>query len=449
MNKETHNSGFSKLSRSEKISLLSINSDSRELLQQALAQNIAIAEIIDELSENTISHFSLPFGITPPVLINDRNYYLPLVTEESSVVAAISKAAKFWAPLGGFKTQVLGTEKKGQVHFFWKGDKTLLFDKLDALKDFIQFRVNALTRQMKKRGGGISEINLVDKTDVLDYYYQLDASFETLDAFGANFINSCLEEMSKALNQFAACDLEMDAELLDVNMSILSNYTPNCRVVASVSCHVHDLNICGAKTGIKNLAKKMVDAVRIAQVDISRAVTHNKGIYNGVDSLALATGNDWRAIEASGHAYASRNGSYASLSSASIVNNIFTMELEIPLAVGTVGGVTNLHPMAKIAMEILEKPSAQELMQLMAVSGLAANFSAVFALTSTGIQKGHMKMHLSNMLRHLEATAEQKKQALLYFSDKTVSFSEVAQFIKQYYFANNPIENGTVQAKIS
>ncbi|PKP09266.1 MAG: hydroxymethylglutaryl-CoA reductase, degradative [Bacteroidetes bacterium HGW-Bacteroidetes-4] len=432
MDKKETIEGFYKLSRQEKIALLNLSNESKKLLYDALITEPKIAGIIDELSENTISHYSFPMGVAPNVWINNKLYTLPLVTEESSVVAAIAKAAKFWAAYGGFQATVLGTKKKGQVHFFWKGEKSLLINKFDALKDFILFRIRPYIRRMQKRGGGISNIELVDKTAILDNYYQLDVSFETLDAMGANFINSCLEDMAKSLRQFVSCDLEMDENLLEINMAILSNYTPNCRVKAWASIPIADLNRYGDQLNISNLASKLEHAVAIASIDVGRAVTHNKGIFNGIDAVALATGNDWRALEAGAHAYASRKGSYASLSKVAMNNTSFTIELEIPLAVGTVGGITNLHPLAKIAMEILGKPGAEELMQIMAVSGLAANLSALLALTTSGIQKGHMSMHLSNILRQLDATEEQKEAAKNFFKEKTISYSEVAEFLKSY-----------------
>jgi hydroxymethylglutaryl-CoA reductase len=282
---------------------------------------------------------------------------------------------------------------------------------------------------MVKRGGGITLITIDDLTAHLPFYYQLNVSFETADAMGANYINSCLEEMKKALNQFATCDTEMDAALLDINMAILSNYTPNCKAVATVSCPIEALNLYGENSGTKDLAERLVQAVQIAQINVDRAVTHNKGIFNGIDALAIATGNDWRALEAGGHSFAARNGKYASLSTAKIENILFSMELELPTAIGTVGGITNLHPMSKLALEILGNPNATELMQLLAVTGLASNFAALLALTSTGIQKGHMKMHLSNILLQLKATRVQTLAAEFHFKDKTVSFSEVEKFL--------------------
>nr|HQU41084.1 hypothetical protein [Chitinophagales bacterium] len=176
-------------------------------------------------------------------------------------------------------------------------------------------------------------------------------------------------------------------------------------------------------------AKKFRTAVNIANVDVSRATTHNKGIFNGVDAVVLATGNDFRAIEACGHAYAARDGQYRSLSKVSIIDGIFRFEIELPLAVGTVGGLTRLHPLSKRSLEMLGNPGAKELMKIMASVGLAQNFAAVKALVTSGIQKGHMKMHLTNILRHFNATDLEIENALQYFADKTVSFSGVREYL--------------------
>ena len=204
---------------------------------------------------------------------------------------------------------------------------------------------------------------------------------------------------------------------------------PYCVVRAEVSCRVEEL----AEKKIENpqeFAEKLVQAVRIAEVEPYRAVTHNKGIMNGVDAVVLATGNDFRAVEAGVHAYASRNGKYSSLSHAKIENGIFTFWMEIPLALGTVGGLTSLHPLVKIALEILGKPSAQELMQVVAVTGLAQNFAALRSLTTTGIQEGHMKMHLNNILNQYQATPEERKAIAQYFENHTVSHASVVELIE-------------------
>ncbi|MEL7021672.1 MAG: hydroxymethylglutaryl-CoA reductase, partial [Bacteroidota bacterium] len=176
-------------------------------------------------------------------------------------------------------------------------------------------------------------------------------------------------------------------------------------------------------------AKKFTKAVRIAQIDPYRATTHNKGIFNGIDAVVLATGNDFRAIEAGGHTYAARDGQYRSLSAAEVKDGQFKFWLDIPLAVGTVGGLTNLHPMARRSLELLGQPTAVELMQIIAVTGLAQNFAAVRSLVTTGIQQGHMKMHLQNILHHLNASEQQAKEALVFFSDRVVSFAAVRDFL--------------------
>jgi hydroxymethylglutaryl-CoA reductase len=202
-------------------------------------------------------------------------------------------------------------------------------------------------------------------------------------------------------------------------------------VKASVQCPVKMMGaISGTCTG-EELAKRVKLAVDIAAIDTYRAVTHNKGIMNGIDAVLVATGNDYRAVEAAANAYAARNGRYASLSSVKMEDGMFTMELEMPLAIGTVGGLTTNHPQAKKAFELLGSPGAGELMCIVAAAGLANNFAAVKALVSTGIQSGHMRMHLSNMLDHFSASKEEKIAARKYFEDRTISYSEVESFINE------------------
>jgi len=174
-------------------------------------------------------------------------------------------------------------------------------------------------------------------------------------------------------------------------------------------------------------AQKFKQAVDIANVEPHRAVTHNKGIMNGIDAVVLATGNDFRAIESGAHAYASRSGTYKSLTNCEIKDGIFNFWIEIPLALGTVGGMTGIHPLAKLSLEMLGNPSASELMEIIAVAGLAQNFAALRALTTTGIQHGHMKMHLSNIIKQLDASAEEKNYLLSYFKNKQVSHSAVVE----------------------
>ena len=437
-------SGFSKLTKEEKINWIakeyfSNPAEAVATIKQYWNSDAKLQQLHDEFIENTISNFYLPMGIAPNFLINGKYYSVPLVIEESSVVAAAAKSAKFWSTRGGFKATVLNTEKIGQVHFLFKGDSAKLKTFFDNQKDNLIASTESITKNMQKRGGGITSLELRNKTTELENYFQLHATFETKDSMGANFINSCLEQLAKTLKEEAQNysdfnDLEKDITFV---MSILSNYVPNCIVRAEVSCKVSALaeNLPAGRQGkIENpqeFAEKLVQAVRIAEIEPFRAVTHNKGIMNGVDAVVLATGNDFRAVEAGVHAYASRNGQYTSLSHAKIENGIFTFWMEIPLALGTVGGLTSLHPLVKIALEILEKPSAQELMQIVAVTGLAQNFAALRSLTTTGIQEGHMKMHINNILNQFQTTAEERKIIKTYFENNSISHASVVDFIEK------------------
>lgn len=351
-----------------------------------------------------------------------------MAIEESSVVAAASKAAKFWSTKGGFKTEVLGTEKVGQIHLNYYGPSEKLNRFFDENSSRFLNELSSITESMERRGGGIQSVQLVDKTSALEGYYQIDLRFETADAMGANFINTCLETLAKSFTGAAATAFEAD-ELPEVVMSILSNYVPNCVVRASVSAPIEQL---GANlSDAESYAKKFVRAVNIAREEPYRAVTHNKGIMNGVDAVIIATGNDFRAVEAGVHAYASRDGKYRSLSQAKIENDALHFWLDIPLALGTVGGLTSLHPLVKRSLEILDKPSAKELMRIVAVAGLAQNFAAVNSLVTTGIQKGHMKMHLLNLLSALGASEEEKQIISKQFSEQTVTNSAVKEALNQ------------------
>ncbi|WP_431156571.1 hydroxymethylglutaryl-CoA reductase, degradative [Winogradskyella poriferorum] len=428
--------GFSKLSKSEKIDwlLTTYFSDietSRALVKQYWNTDEKLQRLHDEFIENTITNYYLPLGVAPNFLINDSLYAVPMAIEESSVVAAASKSAKFWLERGGFKTEVISTEKIGQVHFTFKGAFTKLNDFFNSIKSVFVDDASDITKNMERRGGGILDIELIDKTDELDNYYQLHATFETLDAMGANFINSCLEQFASTLKREATKYDGFNSEEKDISviMSILSNYVPNCLVKAEVACPIDALK----SKDINNpelFATKFKQAVNIAEIEPYRAVTHNKGIMNGIDAVVLATGNDFRAVEAGVHAYASRHGKYYSLTHCSIDNGIFKFWIEIPLALGTVGGLTSLHPLVKFSLELLKNPTARELMQIVAVAGLAQNFAAVKSLTTTGIQQGHMKMHLMNILNQFEATADEKSQLIEHFKSNVVTHSAVVEAIE-------------------
>ncbi len=410
--------GFSKLSKEEKITWLTKNFFNNEnevvdTIKKYWNNDHALQQLHDDFIENTITNFYMPYGIAPNFIINNKEYVIPMVIEESSVVAAASLVAKFWSTRGGFKTTVVSTTKIGQVHFMYEGDEDELKKYFNEQKSKLKEATSSITKNMEKRGGGIIDITLVNKTAQLANYYQLHVTFETKDSMGANFINSCLEAIAK---EFRRNDIE-------IVMSILSNYVPECLVRSEVSCNVEDLG----GDDPEKFAKKFEQAVKIAEIEPYRAVTHNKGIMNGIDAVVLATGNDFRAIEAGAHAYASKDGHYKSLTHCEVKNGIFKFWIEIPLALGTVGGLTALHPMAKLSLDMMGRPSAPLLMEIMASAGLAQNFAALRALTTMGIQHGHMKMHLMNILNQLGATSQEKNIISQKFKGETVSHSAVVE----------------------
>ena len=428
--------GFSKLSKSKKIDWIvenyfSNNEEAKIVLKQYWNSNEKLQQLHDEFTENTISNYYLPLGVAPNFLINGKIYTIPMAIEESSVVAAASKAAKFWSDKGGFKTEVISTKKVGQVHFIYQGNYKNLEQFFITVKPKLFQDSKPITKNMELRGGGILDIELRDKTRDLEGYYQLHATFETLDAMGANFINSCLEQFAKTFS-VEAQRFELFSEKeknIQIVMSILSNYVPECLVRAEVGCKVEDL-IDNESVSAQEFATNFIKAVKIAEVEPYRAVTHNKGIMNGIDAVVLATGNDFRAIEAGVHAYASRNGTYSSLTHAKVENGVFKFWIEIPLALGTVGGLTSLHPLVKLGLELLHHPTAKELMQIVAVAGLAQNFAALRSLTTTGIQKGHMKMHLINILNQHKATPDEKEQLIEYFKTHVATHNAVVEALQ-------------------
>jgi len=428
--------GFSKKTKDEKIdwlvsTYLNNDSDSKNVLRQYWNNNTKLQKLHDGFIENTVSNYYLPFAIAPNFLINGGLFAIPMVIEESSVVAAASNTAKFWLERGGFETEVISTTKNGQIHINFYGDDAAIQTFFSETKSILIESISEIEKNMKKRGGGLLDIILVNATDSLEGYYQLHCTFETSDAMGANFINTCLEEIAKTLESTSKLYIDFISKntFPEIVMSILSNYVPECLVKAQVSCPVEEMSTNDMDG--KTFVSKFIRAVEIAKVDKRRAVTHNKGIMNGIDAVILATGNDFRSVEAGIHAYASKDGVYTSLTDAKIENGDFIFSIEIPLAIGTIGGLTGLHPLVNFGLSLLQKPSAKKLMQIIAVAGLAQNFAALRSLVTTGIQKGHMKMHLANILNNLAVTQSETEKALAYFKDHTITHSSVANFIKQ------------------
>jgi len=430
MTKRDFIDGFSKLSKDERLAILAeAMEDPKEFITEMKDYRFsdsALQEKFEHFSENTISNYHLPFSIAPNFKIDGETYHIPMVTEESSVVAAASNAAKYWFDKGGFTTEEVSTTKYGHIHFFWQGSRDELDSLFNKLEKDLPQRLKNITKRMDERGGGIQEIWLSDKTYELENYYQMGLSFDTVDSMGANFINSVLEK--------ASYELENEAETaypgkLEVVMSILSNYAPASRITLKLECPVEELEDASPLLNGSEFAEKFRRAVEISHHSVSRAVTHNKGIMNGVDAVVIATGNDFRAIEAGVHAFAIDKGTYSSLTNCEINNGIFTFSITIPLALGTVGGLTSLHPLASRALEILGHPKAKNLMSIVAAVGLASNFSAIRSLITSGIQQGHMKLHLENILMTLDPPENIKAKAKEEFKNRDVSYSEVKEFI--------------------
>lgn len=422
--------GFSKLSKQGKIDWITSTyfNDSqaaKNTLEKYWNADADLQQVHDEFIENTITNYYLPFGVAPNFLINGETYAIPMAIEESSVVAAAAKAASFWMKRGGFKATVKNTNKIGHVHFVYYGDYDKLLKVFNQNKDRFYQDTEAITANMRKRGGGITDIMLINKNFEEPNYYQIKATFETVDSMGANFINTCLEQFAKTLTDLINENdvFTIEEKQIQIIMCILSNYTPECIVRAEVSCPIEEL-ATEDMTG-EEFAQKFERAIHVARIEPYRATTHNKGIMNGIDAVVIATGNDFRAIEAAVHTYAARSGQYRSLTDCEVKDGIFKFWLEVPMALGTVGGLTKLHPMVKFAYELLGNPNAKQLMQIIAASGLAQNFGALKALTTTGIQQGHMKMHLLNVLNGLGATSEEKEHFKVYFKDKVPHHNDI------------------------
>ncbi len=424
--------GFSKWPKEKKIQWILKDTANAKVIQDNLKHCLHpdkhIQKHMEAFSENVLTNFMLPYSIAPHLLVNGNIYHIPLVTEESSVVAAIAKAAKFWYSRGGFHAKVVNNQKKGHIHFSWNGDPCILYNNWTNIKEKMIDATTNITQNMQKRGGGIQDIQLKKKEHIALNYYQIQVTFNTCNAMGANFMNTCLEAMARAFQGYVIQHWSHTS--LDIIMSILSNYSPACIVESKVSCTLQDLGIiCGLKSTF--FAEKFAFATKIAQNDIYRAATHNKGILNGIDALAIATGNDFRAIEAGVHAYAAHTGTYKGLTIVNIEQNQFTIKLTLPLMVGVLGGMTHLHPLVQSSLTLLQNPQSKTLMEIMAAVGLASNFSALTALITTGIQHGHMRMHLHNILSQQHITSVQRKKAIMHFKDKPISVQAVKNFLSK------------------
>ncbi|WP_049508289.1 hydroxymethylglutaryl-CoA reductase, degradative [Streptococcus anginosus] len=380
--------GFSKKSLQERLQILKdyhlLNEDNQTNLEHNHMLPLSTA---DQMSENVLATFALPYSFVPDVVVDEEVYQVPFVTEEPSVVAAASFAAKIIKRSGGFKTTIHRRQMIGQVALYQVANIEVAIKNIQNHKQKLLELANQAHPSIVNRGGGARDLRvewLNDEAEFLVVYLTVD----TQEAMGANILNTMLEALKTPLEELT------DGESL---MAILSNYATEALVTAT--CEIDIRFLSRNKSEAIDIAKKIVLASQFAKQDPYRASTHNKGIFNGIDAVVLATGNDWRAIEAGAHAYASRNGSYQGLTTWSIKEATQTLcgEITLPLPIATKGGSIGLNPTVEVSFDLLKQPTAKELASIIASIGLAQNFAALKALVSTGIQHGHMKLQAKSL----------------------------------------------------
>ena len=377
--------GFAKLSPTERIEALLkeglLTWDEAQILKEQKGLPLSIA---DQLTENVLSTFDLPFSLAPYFLINGRDYVLPMVTEEPSVVAAASFAAKLIQRSGGFTTQVHQRQMIGEIALSDVEDVEVASKRILEDKETLLQLANEAYPSIVKRGGGARDLWVENKGNFLIVYLAVDPK----EAMGANMLNTMLEALTDRIQELSG------GQAL---MAILSNLA--MRSLVSARCAIDFKALSRNPEEAIEIAHRMELASQLAQVDPYRAATHNKGIFNGIDALVLATGNDWRAIEAGAHAYAAQSDPYKGLSrwTSQPEEKKLYGEITLPMPVATKGGSIGLNPTVQVSHRLLGEPSAIELAGIIASLGLAQNFAALKALVTTGIQAGHMKLQARSL----------------------------------------------------
>ena len=383
-------SGFYKKTREERINILQekgyLSKEKKELLLENKSLDVNIA---GKMAENHIATFSLPFCVSTPIKINNKEYIIPMVTEEPSVVAALSNAGKIISKSGGFSTLVDSRLMIGQVILYDIKDINWAILDIIKNKEKILKLANESHPSIVKRGGGAIDIDTETFQNYENEFLVVYLTVDVKEAMGANIINTMLEGIKPYLQQLT------ESKSL---MAILSNYAT--KSIVTSRCEIDIKYLHEDIEQAKEIAKKIELASKIAKLDPYRATTHNKGIFNGIDAVTIASGNDFRAIESAGHAYATKDGKYRGLSTWTYNEDKNSLRgiLSLPMPVASVGGSIGLNESVKIAREILNNPNAKELAQIIVTVGLAQNFSAIRALVTVGIQKGHMKLHAKSLL---------------------------------------------------
>ena len=347
--------------------------------------------LADHMVENVFATFSLPMGVALNFQINGEDVLVPMVIEEPSVVAAASNAARLVRDGGGFVAESDPAHMISQVELKDVADVQAAMAAIHAQRPRILEMCDQIQPGFKRRGGGARdlEVRMLDATNIVVHLV-----IDTCDAMGANAINTIAEKVSPYLGELARAR---------VGLRILSNLADRRRV--RVRCRVPVATLASEVGDGEEIRDLIVEASRFAELDPYRAATHNKGIMNGVDAVALATGQDWRGLEAGAHAFAARHGRYEALAVWRCgKDGALEGEIELPMPVGTVGGAVTVHPAACLAMRVLGQPDARRLGQVIAAAGLASNFAAIRALATVGIQRGHMNLHERRVRFHKEVS---------------------------------------------
>ncbi|MBY5006318.1 hydroxymethylglutaryl-CoA reductase, degradative [Streptococcus suis] len=393
----SHFSGFYKKSRQERIDILHQNNPLSAENLDILHKDSNLSEAIaGKMAENHLGTFALPLSVLPELLVDGQVYSVPMVTEEPSVVAAASFGAKSIARSGGLTTTIHNRIMIGQVALFDVPDHSKASQAILDQKASILEAANQAHPSIVKRGGGARDLTVESKDEFLIVYLQVDVQ----EAMGANILNNMLEAIKEDLEELSR------GQAL---MGILSNYATESLVTAQ--CRLAISSLATSFAIAQETAQKIALASKLAQVDPYRAATHNKGIFNGIDAVVIATGNDWRAVEAGAHAFASRDGHYKGLSTWSIDGEHLIGSITLPLPIASVGGSIGLNPKVAVAFDLLNQPKARQLASIIASVGLCQNFAALRALVTSGIQAGHMKLHAKSLA--LLAGAEEQEVDLL------------------------------------
>lgn len=422
--------GFSKLSREDRYQKLlrvgALTKEEIEYLDRGGLKDLALGE---KFIENVIGYFQLPLGVATNFRIDGRDLLIPLAVEETSIVAAASKTAKWVRETGFIQTRVDGHEIIGQIQVAKVKDPQGFKQKiLNKANEFIQMANQEVAFGLVKRGGGVTQIQvrLLERPDGL-IMGVVHVMADPCDAMGANIINQVCEFLKAPIE-------ELTGER--VTMCILSNLVDTKVTKAEVVLEQIE----------PELAEKIEEASLFAEIDPYRAATNNKGVLNGIDPILIATGNDWRAVEAGVHAYAARSGSYSSITQWRRDGRRLVGRFEAPLIVGTVGGVTTLHPTAKMCLKMMGVQSANELSRVVASVGLVQNLGALKALTTVGIIEGHMKLHIKNLT--LGAGAEereipyvQKRLEEILALRKRISLNNAIEILRELRLQNSKSEN--------